>query len=240
MDKIMIVDDEKKIVQMISEFMKVNQIEVIPAYNAKDAIQKLNSDIQLFILDINMDQMSGIDLCRYIRQKYIAPIIFLTSKTTQFDKVLGLGVGADDYITKPFDPIELVARVKAHIRRFHDYNQNKPIIESVQGKFFMFDNILIDRNAYKVLKNGIEVNLSPTEFRLLLFFIDNASKALTRKEILQYVWESEQYDDNIVTTYVKRLRDKLENDENNQQYIKPVRGIGYIFEAQFGNENIMR
>lgn len=228
MDKIMVVDDEKRIVEMISEFMKVNQIEVIPAYNGVMALQRLNQDIQLLILDINMEKLNGIDLCKIIRQKYNIPIIFLSSKTTQSDKVLGLGIGADDYITKPFDPLELVARVKSHIRRYQEYCQS---LKRPASRVIRFNDITVYREAYKVTKDKQEISLSTTEFKLLLFFIDNAFKALTRNQILQHVWESEQYDENTVTTYVKRLRDKLPNDKNEEPYFKSVRGVGYIFEA---------
>ncbi|WP_242863273.1 response regulator transcription factor [Caloranaerobacter ferrireducens] len=227
MDKIMMVDDEKKIIHMISEFMKVNGIEVIPAYSGKDAIEKLDKDIKLIILDINMDNLDGLETCKIIRQKNNIPILFLSARSSQYDKVLGLGIGADDYITKPFDPIELVARVKAHIRRYKEYNKS-PSSRNV----IRFDNIEIYRNIYKVIKDGNEINLSTTEFNLLLFFADNSYTVLTRKQILNHVWESELYDENIVNTYVKRLRDKIEDDKANPKYIKSVRGIGYIFEAQ--------
>lgn len=227
MDKIMVVDDEKRIVGMIAEFMKVNDIEVISAYNGEMALQRLSQDIQLFILDINMDKLNGIELCKIIRQKYNIPIIFLSSKTTQSDKVLGLGIGADDYITKPFDPIELVARVKSHIRRYREYCQS---IKPQAGKVIRFNDITVYREAYKVTKGKQEISLSTTEFKLLLFFIDNVFKALTRNQILQHVWESEQYDENTVTTYVKRLRDKLQ-DYDEESYFKSVRGVGYIFEV---------
>lgn len=227
MYKIMVVDDEKRIIDMISEFMKIYQIQVIPAFSGKDALARLDDSIQLILLDINMSSLNGIETCKKIRKKSNVPILFLSANTSQADKILGLGVGADDYITKPFDPIELVARVKANIRRHNEYNKlskEKNIIE--------FDDIQIHKDAYKVLKNGKELNLSSTEFKLLLYFVDNAHIALSRKQILNHVWESELYGDNTVTKYVKRLRDKLGHNQNNTDYIKSVRSVGYIFEPK--------
>ncbi|QEK10980.1 response regulator transcription factor [Crassaminicella thermophila] len=224
MCKIMVVDDEKKIVKMISEFMKIYQIQVIPAFSGKDALARLDDSIQLIILDINMSQLNGIETCKNIRKKSNVPILFLSANSSQADKILGLGVGADDYITKPFDPIELVARVKANIRRHSEYNKL-----SKEKNIIQFDDIQIHKDAYKVLKNGEELNLSSTEFKLLLYFVDNSYIALTRKQILNHVWESELYGDNTVTKYVKRLRDKL----GNNTYIKSVRSVGYIFEPKY-------
>jgi len=232
MNKIMVVDDEKKIVHMISQFMKVYNITVIPAYSGKEALAKLNSSIELIILDINMEDIDGMDACRRIRETTNIPILFLTAKANQYDKILGLGIGADDYITKPFDPVELVARVKAHIRRYKEYG-----ISTNNKEVIVFDNIKIYRNAHKVTRDDKEINLSNTEFNLLLFFVDNSFTVLTRKQILRNVWESDLYDDNTVTTYVKRIRDKLGDDKDNPKYIKSVRGIGYIFEGKIKSLN---
>ncbi|SCY61337.1 response regulator transcription factor [Alkaliphilus peptidifermentans] len=227
--KIMVVDDDKNIVYMISQFMKIYNIEVVPVFNGKDAIKLLDESIQLVILDINMRTLNGIEVCKTIRMNYNIPILFLSGNSAQHDKVLGLGVGADDYITKPFDPLELAARVKAHIRRWQEYNVN---INNSKNKMITFDEFSINRNTHKVMKNGEELSLSSTEFKLLLYFIDNTNTVLTRKKILSEVWESNHYDENTVTTYVKRLRQKLKIDENEQRYIKSVRGVGYVFEME--------
>ncbi|KXG74196.1 response regulator transcription factor [Thermotalea metallivorans] len=235
MHKILVVDDEKKIVHMISEFMKIYEIQVVPAYSGKEAMEKLDPSIQLIILDINMESLNGIEVCKKIREaSNRIPIIFLSSNTAQCDKILGLGVGADDYITKPFDPLELVARVKAHIRRYRDYNPN---VKGDENKIIQFDDIVVYRSAHKVTKKGQEVPLSSTEFKLLLYLIDHVHIAMTRKQILQDVWESEHYDENTVTTYVKRLRSKLFDCSRDQKYIQSIRGIGYIFEAEIFERN---
>ncbi|MFT9493972.1 response regulator transcription factor [Anaerosolibacter sp.] len=226
MHKILVVDDDKSIVLMITEFLKIHDMKVIQAFNGKEAVELLDESIQLVILDINMNGLNGIEVCKMIRENYNVPILFLSANAAQHDKVLGLGVGADDYITKPFDPIELVARVKAHIRRHEKYNKN-----SRGNMVTVFDEFHVYRNAHKVIKGEEEIYLSSTEFKLLLYFMDHRYTAITRKQILADVWESEHYDENTVTAYVKRLREKLKNDENDQEYIKSVRGIGYIFEA---------
>lgn len=226
--KIMVVDDDENIVYMISQFTKIHNIQAIPAYSGKDAIELLDESFHLVILDINMRSLNGIEVCKIIRMNYNIPVLFLSGNSAQHDKVLGLEVGADDYITKPFDPLELIARVKSHIRRWQEYNTN---MNHPNNRIIKFDEFIINRNAYRVTRNGEEIPLSSTEFKLLLYFIDHANIALTRKKILSEVWESDHYDENTVTTYVKRLRQKLKVNEDEHRYIKSIRGIGYIFES---------
>lgn len=225
--KIMIVDDDKRIVDMIEEYMKLYNIKSIPVYCGKDALAFIDDTIKLVILDINMDDINGIDVCKEIRKKYNIPIILLSANATQYDKVRGLGVGADDYITKPFDPMELAARVKAHIRRTEEYSKNR-----FRERPIKFDDIVIYRNAHKIIKENETVHLSNTEYKLLLYLLDNSNTALTRKQILYNVWESDIYDESTVTTYIKRLRNKIDYSSNKEKYIKSVRGVGYIFEAE--------
>lgn len=229
MYKIMIVDDEKDIVFMLSEFMKANDIEVIKAYSAHEALIKLDDTIQLIILDINMPKLNGLEVCKHIRMTSNVPILFLTANASQYDKVVGFGIGADDYITKPFDPVELVARTKAHLRRYENYS----LFHSGSSKPIKFGDITIFRNAHKVLKGDTEISLSSTEFNLLLFLIDNSQTVLTRKQILMKVWETTQYDENTVNTFIKRLREKIEENREAPKYIKSVRGVGYIFDYDF-------
>lgn len=219
--RVLIVDDDKRIVNLIQEYMKMYDIKSLAAYSGKDALAMLDERVSLIILDINMDDMDGITLCEKIRVTNDVPIIFLSANATQYDKVRGLGVGADDYITKPFDPVVLIAKIKAHLRRAEKYGRNS------YDSAIEFGDIKVYRNAYKVTAAGEDVNLSNTEFKLLLYFIDNAYTALTRKQILYNVWESEVYDEGTVTTYVNRLRSKIDKDE---KHIKSVRGVGYIFE----------
>ncbi|WZL73829.1 response regulator transcription factor [Clostridiaceae bacterium 35-E11] len=229
MDKIMVVDDEKDIIYMIRDFMKIHQIEVVEAFSGQEAIEKLDDAIKLLVLDINMEDMSGIELCKEIRKESNLPILFLTARSSQADKILGLGMGGDDYITKPFDPIELVARVQANLRRYDIYNHTN----EVQGRrAITFDNIVVYPQHYRVLKNDRDIQLSMKEFELLLYFIKNAFLVLSREQILDNVWSHQVYDYNVVNTNIKRLRKKLEDDPKNPKYIKTIWGIGYTFEEK--------
>lgn len=225
MNTILVVDDDKAIVKMISNFMKLYGFEVVGAYNGENALNKFDDSIDLILLDITMEGINGVELCKEFRKKTNVPIIFLTASSTQSDKVLGFGVGADDYLTKPFDPIELIARVKAQIRRCSQYDDSSKKASNI----IEFDNIKIYRDSYQVFKNGSKINLTSTEFNLLTYFIDNPCKVLTRKQILNQVWKSEMYDENTVTTYIKRLREKIEDNKATPKYIKSIRAIGYIF-----------
>lgn len=227
MHKIMIVDDEKEIVFMLSTFMEASGIEVVKAYNGYEALIKLDNTIDLIILDINMAQLSGLEVCKQIREQKNIPIFFLTANATQSDKLIGFETGADDYITKPFDPIELVARVKAHLRRYELYE----LSATYNAKVIEFGDILVYRGARKVLKRQVAVNLSHTEMNLLLYLIDNAHSVMTRQQILLHVWETTIYDENTVNTFIKRLRQKLEDNPTVPVYIKSVRGTGYVFDC---------
>lgn len=224
--KILIVDDDKNIVSMINDFMQINNIETVKCYSGEDAIKLAKDpDINLIILDINMDGISGFDTCKIIRNFSNVPIIFLTAKITQHDKILGLGIGADDYITKPFDPIELVARVKTNIRRSNSYNKKSKINQNI----IIYKNIKIDTSTHKLTINNDIINLSSTEYALLIYFINNSNRIITRKELLINVWNSEMYTLNTVNTYIKRLRDKIEEDKYFPQLLITIRGEGYLF-----------
>lgn len=222
----MIVDDEKEIVFMLSTFMEASGMEVIKAYNGYEALIKLDDSIDLVILDINMAQLSGLEVCKQIRAQKNIPILFLTANATQCDKLTGFEIGADDYITKPFDPIELVARVKAHLRRYELYG----LSTSRHTKCIEFGDVQVFRSARKVLKRQVPVSLSHTEMNLLFYLIDNAQTVLSRQQILIHVWETTLYDENTVNTFIKRLRQKLEDDPAAPVYIKSVRGTGYVFD----------
>ncbi|MCG8539396.1 MAG: response regulator transcription factor [Clostridia bacterium] len=229
MDKIMIVDDEKDIIYMIKDFTKLYDIQVVEAFSGEEALEKFDATIKMLIIDINMDGMSGIELCKKIRQLSNVPIMFLTCQNSQRDIILGLGVGADDYITKPFDPIELLARAKANIRRYMDYNKGKVV---TSDGIISFSDIKVLKNSYKVLKKDMDVNLTAKEFKLLLYLIENAHLVLSRDQILDKVWDNNYYDKNVVTTTIKRLRKKIEDYPDNPLYIKTVWGVGYVFEAK--------
>ena len=227
MSKIMVVDDEIEIADMIEDFLRIENIEVVKANSAEKALKLFNEDIELLVLDINLeDGLNGIELCKQIRKTNFIPIIFLTCKNSQNDMLLGFGVGADDYITKPFNPVELVARIKANIRRIRSYNKG-----SIKDEIITFGDIAIYRKGYKVYKNKEDVNITSREFNLLLYLIENAYIVLSRNQILNSVWGDSFYDENLVNTTIKRLRKKIENNPDNPEYIKTIWGAGYVFEG---------
>lgn len=227
MVKILVVDDDKRIVDMIEQFFSLQDMKVVKAHSGMDALAMMDETVDLVLLDVNMDQLSGMDVCKRLREHYKVPIVFLSANTTASDKILGLGYGADDYITKPFDPMELIARVKAHLRRHQEYN------EATSGaRILEFSDYVFNREAHRLTKGDQEIFLSATEFKLLSYLIDHPNVVISRKTLLADVWESEHYDENTVTAYVKRLREKIDSEDNEHALIKSIRGAGYRFEAE--------
>lgn len=226
--KILIVDDDKRVVKMLVEYMKLYEFKTVCAYNGRDALAFFDDSVDLIVLDINMDGINGNEVCQKIRETNNVPIIMLSANATSFDKIKALGEGADDYVVKPFDPLELVARIKAHINRIERYKASKNQEVPIE-----FDDIKIYRNAYKVTKSEDDISFTNTEFRLLVYLIDNAFNAISRQKILKDVWQSDLYDENIVNTYIKRIRIKLGDVGSHEKYIKSIRGVGYIFETKF-------
>lgn len=224
MSKIMIVDDEIEIAEMIEDFLRLDGIEVIKVQSGKEALIQLNDDIDLIILDINMKDMKGTEVCKAIRKFSYVPIIFLTCNSKQSDVLLGLGLGADDYMTKPFNPIELVARVKANIRRVKSYL-------AVDEEVISFGDVVINKKGYRVYRNDVDVHITSTEFKLLLYLISNAFIVLTRNQILNKVWGDDYYDENLVNATIKRLRRKIESNPNEPVFIRTIWGVGYVFEG---------
>lgn len=224
MKKILIVDDEKDIILLLKDFLEIENFEVVSTTNSQEAMGLLTDDISIVLLDVNMPGLSGIQLCKEIRKISQVPIIFISCNSSQSDILLGLGIGADDYITKPFDPIELIARIKANIRRSETFSVTKKNI-------VCFDDITLNINNYKMFKGDEEINISSKEFTLLVFFLKNAHIALSRDKILREVWNDSHYDENVVNTTIKRLRDKLKSYNSNKTYIKTIWSVGYMFEA---------
>ena len=226
MPKIMVVDDEIEIAGMIEDFLNLENIEVVKVDSGERALELFDESIDLVVLDVNMEGLSGIDVCKEIRKTSFIPVIFLTCNNSQSDMLLGLGVGADDYITKPFNPIELVARIKANIRRAESDNRG-----SISDEIITFDDIAVYRKRFTVFKNNVDVKISTKEFELLIYLIENALIVLKREQILNHVWGDTFYDENLVNTTVKRLRRKIEDDPENPEYIKTIWGAGYVFQG---------
>jgi phosphate regulon transcriptional regulator PhoB len=223
--KILIVDDEKDIVDLVAYNLAKEGHDALKAYDGERAMQIARSKApDLVILDLMLPGIQGLEVCKRLRQDpstAFIPIIMLTAKGDEIDKILGLEVGADDYITKPFSVKELVARVKAVLRRADV--RKKP-------ETFEFKGLRIDLRSYEVTVNGRNVNLSPTEFKLLRFLSQNPGRVYSRDQILDQVWGDESYvEPRTVDVHIRRLRAQIEPDENSPDYIVTVRGAGYKF-----------
>ncbi|WP_203522477.1 response regulator transcription factor [Fusobacterium sp. IOR10] len=224
--KLLIVDDDKDILNMIKIYLNSEGYEILEADNGLKALEILdkNPDIALIILDIMMSKLNGFDTCEKIRKKYTMPIIFLTAKMGEFDQILGFSSGGDDYIIKPFTPIDLSLRIKANIRRYFNYSKldiEQPIIE--------IGDLCINTKAHVVTKNKELLKLTKTEFGILQLLLTNRGRIYSIEQIYEYVWNENCIInvDNTVSVHIKKLRDKIEDDGKNPKYIKTVWGVGY-------------
>lgn len=223
MSKILIIDDDRAIANLVSDALEDEGFETTICSDGNEAYEYVEShisEISLITLDIMMPGLSGLELCRMIRSKVDCPIIFVSAKGKTLDTVLGLEMGGDDYISKPFVVEELVARVKAHLRR---EQRNRDVLE--EGVIKVGD-IEIRTGSFEVFKNSKPIQFSTREFQLLQYLMENAGKVLTREQIFSHVWDTEFGDIGTVAVNIKSIRDKL--DPNNE-YIKTVWGVGYKF-----------
>ncbi len=219
---LLIVEDEKKIADILALYLEREGFSVSDADRGEEAMRLLREPFDLIILDLMLPDMSGEELCKIIRETSDVPIIMLTAKSAEEDRVRGLGIGADDYVVKPFSPRELVARVKAHLRR-----TKKP-----ENKLLRFNNALLtlDSDTMEVRKNGVQVVLTNTEFRILMILAEKPGRVLTRLQLINMVqgYDFEGYD-RTIDAHVKNLRHKIEADHRNPVFIKTVYGVGYKF-----------
>lgn len=222
--KILVADDDRAIVQLIRDSLEDEGLETVAAYNGEEVMQRLqNTSFALLILDIMMPQVDGLEICRRIRQNTAAPILLLSAKDRELDKVVGLEVGADDYVTKPFSVNELVARVKAHLRR-EKRNSTQP---ERAFTLLTFGDVVVNKDTYEVFQNQQKINLSAREFQILVYLIENRNVVLSRERIYDALWGVNEYGDlNTVTVHIKNIRQKLDPDNC---YIKTVWGAGYKF-----------
>ena len=228
--KILVVDDEKEIADLIEIYLVSDGYQVYKAYNAEDGLAILaKEDIKLVLLDIMMPGMDGLAMCRKIRETSNIPIIILSAKSTDLDKILGLGTGADDYVTKPFNPLELTARVKSQLRRFTQLNpgsdKGKPETEiQIRG-------LVINKENHKVVVYGEEVKLTPIEFDILYLLASNPGRVFSTDEIFERVWNEKVYEaNNTVMVHIRRLRGKMKEDTRTEKIITTVWGVGYKIE----------
>jgi DNA-binding response OmpR family regulator len=224
--KIMVVDDELEIAELIKDYLEAEQYDVIISADGKECLALFREyQPQLIVLDIMLPNLDGMEVCRTIRAESAVPIIMLSAKKAEVDKILGLGLGTDDYVVKPFSPGEVVARVKAQLRRYNQLSApaDKGDILSVRG-------LEIDLKAYSVKLNGSDVDFTAKEFELLRFLALHPNQVLTRQQIYENVWGVNEYGDlNTVTIHVKKIREKIESDVSAPEFIKTVRSVGYKF-----------
>lgn len=224
MPKVLVVDDETEIRQMLLKYLKREGICGIECENGTEALAYLKENaVDLVILDIMMAGMDGFEVLKQIRQRMgEIPVILLSARQEEYDKVLGLGLGADDYVTKPFSPGEMMARVKVQLRKGMK-------IEKKAERILEADGLRMDTESCQVTVDGREVVLAGKEFRLLKFFMEHPGQVFTKAQIYHHVWEDGYEDDNTVMVYISKLREKLEDKPNERIWIQTIRGIGYRF-----------
>jgi phosphate regulon transcriptional regulator PhoB len=226
---ILVVDDEADLVELVSYNLKKEGFRIDSASDGESALAKIREDkYDLLILDLLLPGIQGMELCRIVRndpKTASLPIIMLTAKGEEVDRIVGLEIGADDYVTKPFSPRELVARVKAVLRR----TKEKPVTE----KLLKIGELEIDKERYNISIKGKHVKLSATEYKLLLYFAERKGKVFSREQLLDAIWRDEAFvEPRTVDVHIRRLRSHIEEDPANPRYIKTMRGIGYFFNGK--------
>lgn len=229
-NKILIIEDDISISEMVKNYLTKEGFIVTTAFDGEEGIAKyLNDDFDLIVLDLMMPKLDGMETIKIIREKSSIPILIMSAKDSDVDKAIGLGFGADDYITKPFSMIEISARIKAGIRRATKYSGSQKEEEKVPVKL---GNITIDLDNFSVMKNGQPIQLTSKEFEILKLFINNPNRVFTKAQIYSYVWKEEYYgDENVINVHMRRVREKIEDDPSKPKYIKTLWGIGYKLEG---------
>ena len=225
---ILVLDDEKEIADLVEVYLKNENYNVYKFYNSEEAIKCIDKEsLDMAILDIMIAGKNGFEICRYIREKGLKfPIIMLTAKIEDNDKIKGLTLGADDYITKPFNPLELIARVKSQLRRYTLYNEGKNKKDLIE-----INGLIIDKDEHKCMLYDEEIDLTPIEFDILLYLANNKGKVITSEELFENVWKEKYFDsNNTVMVHIRRIREKLREDTKKPKFIKTVWGVGYKLE----------
>ena len=227
MSRILIVEDEVAIADLEKDYLELSGFEVEIENDGKSGLERaLNEDFDLFILDLMFPEVDGFEICKQIREKKNTPILMVSAKKDDIDKILGLGLGADDYVTKPFSPSELVARVKAHLARYERLIGSN----TVENDIVEIRGIKIDKTARRVWVNGEERQFTTKEFDLLTFLAENPNHVFTKEELFRKIWDMESIGDiATVTVHIKKIREKIEMNTNKPQYIETIWGVGYRF-----------
>lgn len=229
--KILVVDDEKEIADLIELYLKNDGYTVYKFYNGADALKCIeNEELNLAILDIMLPDIDGFRICQKIREKYFYPVIMLTAKTDDSDKIMGLTIGADDYITKPFNPLEVSARVKTQLRRYIRYN-NSSVLQTEKKSEYDIRGLIINKDTHKCFLYDEELLLTPIEFSILWYLCSNQGKVISSEELFEAVWKEKYFNNNnTVMAHIGRLREKMKEPAKNPKFIKTVWGVGYEIE----------
>lgn len=232
MYRILIVEDEKEINDAIEIYLKTQGYEVLKAFNGKQGINIIqNNEIHLSIIDIMMPIMDGIEMTLKIRNKYDFPIIMLSAKSEDIDKITGLNIGADDYITKPFVPMELLARVSSQLRRYSQFLEMKNKIMDVRNKYII-GGLEMDLDTKEVSVDGNIIKVTPIEFKILELLMSHPGKVFSADNIYESVWQEKAINTDTVMVHIRNLREKIEINPKNPRYLKVVWGVGYKIEKQ--------
>ncbi len=230
-DKILIVDDEIEIADLIEVYLKNENYTVYKFYSSAEALSCIRTtEFDLAILDIMLPGIDGLTLCRKIREQYNYPVIMLTAKDSEMDKINGLTLGADDYITKPFRPLEMVARVKAQLRRYKKYNPAHA--EEIPEDVLSHSGLIMNIRTHECLLNEHPLILTPTEFSILRILLENKGSVVSAESLFHQIWQDEYYtkSNNTITVHIRHLREKLKDTVDHPKYIKTIWGVGYKIE----------
>lgn len=228
-NKILIVDDEREIADLVELYLQNENYTVFKFYSAKEALACIyETNFDLAILDVMLPDGNGFSICQKIREKYTYPVIMLTAKEEETDKITGLTLGADDYITKPFRPLEMVARVKAQLRRYKKYNSVPAQDETV----FTHSGLVLDVNTHECLLNEKPLSLTPTEFSILRILCEQKGNVVSSEQLFHEIWKDEYFSksNNTITVHIRHLREKMNDSTENPKYIKTIWGVGYKIE----------
>ena len=229
MAKILVCDDDKEIVEAIEIYLTQDGHQVLEAYDGIEAVEILKKEsVDLLIMDIMMPRMDGIRMTMKLREKYDFPVIMLSAKSEEVDKIMGLNIGADDYVTKPFTPMELMARVNSQLRRYRRFMEKLEVRENVH----VIGGLEINEDTVEVSIDGKPVKLTPIEYKILLLLAKNPGRVFSAEEIYERVWQEKAINTDTIMVHVRNIREKIELDPKNPKYLKVVWGVGYKIEKQ--------
>lgn len=230
-ERLLVVDDEREIADLVKLYLENEGYQVAVCYGGDEALRRIEAEAwDLCVLDIMLPGVSGLELCRRIREKYTYPVIMLTARGEELDKINGLTLGADDYVTKPFLPLELVARVKAQLRRYKRYNAGAAPSEDV----LTVSGLVLNSATHECTLHDKPLNLTPTEFAILKILCQRRGQVVSAEELFHQIWEDEYYvkNNNTITVHIRHLREKLGDSFEEPKYIKTVWGCGYKVEGE--------